>query len=84
MTDEDFIRDCNIIKELGTNFLRLAHYSHNVREIKNYDALGTLCQTEIPWVNNFGSQAPKTFTDNIYEQCYEMVNNLYNHTSIIF
>ena len=53
MTDEDRKRDQEIMLELGFNWLRCAHYPHNVREFADYDRIGMMCQTEIPWVNGF-------------------------------
>jgi beta-galactosidase/beta-glucuronidase len=84
MSRSDFDRDYQIIKELGCNFLRLAHYPHNDYEYDLCDSLGIIVQTEIPWVNVCGLNAQPVYFQNIETQLREMVSNLYNHPSIIF
>ena len=81
---EQFDIDYNIVKELGTNFLRLAHYPHNDYAFGKCDELGIIVQTEIPWVNVCGVNAKKEYFDNMHQQMKEMVVNLYNHPSIMF
>ncbi len=84
MDKEDFEGDYEIIKELGCNFLRLAHYPHNDYEYRLCDSLGLVVQTEIPWVNVCGLRAEESYFMNIESQFREMVANLYNHPSIVF
>jgi len=81
MTDEDRKRDQEIMLELGFNWLRCAHYPHNVREFADYDRIGMMCQTEIPWVNGF-TNTPE-FEKNVMQFTHDMINNLYNHPCII-
>ena len=81
---EDFDADYAIVKELGANFLRLAHYPHNDYAFRLCDRMGIIVQTEIPWVNNCGENAPEAYFENIYSQMKEMVTSLYNHPSIVF
>ena len=81
MTDEDRKRDQEIMLELGFNWLRCAHYPHNVREFADYDRIGMMCQTEIPWVNGF-TNTP-AFEKNVMQFTHDMIVNLYNHPSII-
>lgn len=76
--------DYEIIKELGANFVRLAHYPHNDYEFRLCDSLGIVVQTEIPWVNVCGVKATPGYFENINQQMKEMIVNLYNHPSIIF
>lgn len=80
----DFRRDYAIVKELGANFLRLAHYPHNDFAYRLCDSLGIIVQTEIPWVNVCGVNARQIYFNNIRQQMKEMVVNLYNHPSIAF
>lgn len=84
LTHEDFDRDYKIIQDLGCNFLRLAHYPHNDYEFRLCDSLGLIVQTEIPWVNCLGKNATKRYFDVIHRQMTEMIQNLYNHPSIVF
>lgn len=81
---EDYVRDYEIVKELGCNFVRLAHYPHNDIAFDLCDSLGLVVQTEIPWVNVCGVRAEPAYFENLHQQMDEMVNNLYNHPSIIF
>lgn len=84
LTNADFDKDYSIVKELGANFLRLAHYPHNDYAFRLCDKLGIVVQTEIPWVNVCGVNAKKEYFDNIHHQMKEMITNLYNHPSIVF
>ena len=80
----DFDRDYDIVRELGCNFLRLAHYPHNDYAFRLCDRLGIVVQTEIPWVNVCGERATPEYFDNIHSQMSEMITSLYNHPSIVF
>ena len=60
----DYDEDYNIVRELGCNFLRLAHYPHNDYAFRLCDRMGIVVQTEIPWVNNCGTEAPDYFLNN--------------------
>ena len=81
---EDIDRDYGFVKELGCNFLRLAHYPHNDYAFRLCDRLGIIVQTEIPWVNVCGERATAEYFDNIHSQMKEMIVSLYNHPSIVF
>ena len=81
---EDFDADYEIVREIGANFLRLAHYPHNDYAFRLCDRMGIIVQTEIPWVNNCGENASEAYFANIYQQMEEMVTSLYNHPSICF
>ncbi|MBR1795630.1 MAG: hypothetical protein IJ755_10125, partial [Bacteroidales bacterium] len=84
LSTEDYDRDYAIVKELGCNFLRLAHYPHNDYAFRICDRMGIVVQTEIPWVNVCGERATAAYFDNIHQQMREMVTSLYNHPSIVF
>ncbi|MBR5704185.1 MAG: hypothetical protein IKX45_08050 [Bacteroidales bacterium] len=84
LTNGDIDSDYEIVKELGCNFLRLAHYPHNNHAFELCDSLGIIVQTEIPWVNVCGERASEAYRDNIFSQMKEMIASLYNHPSIIF
>jgi beta-galactosidase len=81
---EEMDADYEVVKELGCNFLRLAHYPHNDYAFRLCDRLGIVVQTEIPWVNICGVRASEAYFDNIHAQMEEMIRNLYNHPSIVF
>ena len=84
LTKEDIANDYAVVKELGCNFLRLAHYPHNDEEFRLCDRMGIIVQTEIPWVNICGTNASEAYFENIHQQMWEMVTSLYNHPSICF
>lgn len=84
LSKTDFDNDYKIIKELGCNFLRLAHYPHNDYAFRLCDSLGIIVQTEIPWVNVCGVNAKPVYFETIHSQMREMVQALYNHPSIVF
>lgn len=84
MVEEDFDADYAFVKELGANFVRLAHYPHDDYAFRKCDELGLVVQTEIPWVNVCGVNATEGYFDNLHQQMREMIVNLYNHPSICF
>jgi beta-galactosidase len=84
LTKADYDEDYAFVRELGCNFLRLAHYPHNDYAFRLCDRMGIVVQTEIPWVNNCGTEASDAYIANVYSQMEEMVTSLYNHPCIIF
>lgn len=84
MEISDYRSDYRIVKELGANFVRLAHYPHNDLAFQQADSLGLIVQTEVPWVNVCGQNARQSYFNNIHSQMEEMVASLYNHPSIAF
>lgn len=84
MGKEDYRRDYGMVKEIGANFVRMAHYPHNDFAFQLADSLGLIVQTEIPWVNVCGVKASEDYFDNIKDQMGEMIRNLYNHPCVAF
>lgn len=70
-------------KELGCNFIRLAHYPHNEYTIKLADEMGFLLWEEIPvyWQIQFANDS--TYA-NAKNQLSEMINRDRNRASVIF
>ena len=84
LTATDIANDFNIIKELGCNFIRLAHYPHP-KEVYDYcDSLGIIVQTEVPCVNILKTTMPADYYTHLEGQYRDMVNQHYNHPSILF
>lgn len=48
-TVETLARDLDLAVGLGANYLRLAHYPHDVREVRLARDLGIMVAEEIPW-----------------------------------
>ncbi|MBF9017884.1 MULTISPECIES: glycoside hydrolase family 2 protein [unclassified Oceanispirochaeta] len=47
-TEESLNRDLGLVEELGANYIRTAHYPHDVREMLSIRDRGLLCSEEIP------------------------------------
>lgn len=75
------IRDMKIIKEMGANFVRLAHYPQDPSVLRAADKLGILIWQETPDVNFI--HVSKKYTANAEEALREMIHQYYNHPSII-
>lgn len=84
LTTEDMNNDFDIIIELGANFIRTAHYNHPKQFYDYCDKLGIIVQTEVPCVNNIQATMPDEYYEHLAEQYTEMVNQHYNHPSILF
>ena len=81
---EDINNDFDIIRELGCNFLRLAHYPHPKQVYDYCDKLGIIVQTEAPWVNKSQLTESQDYWNHLGDQMRDMVNQHYNHPSILF
>lgn len=81
MSNEQHRKDMESIKEMGANFVRLAHYPQDPEIYKACDELGLLVWDELPWCRGgMGNQVWQTNTKNMLN---EIINQNYNHTSII-
>ena len=84
LTAEDIDTDFEILKDLGCNFVRLAHYPHPKEVYDRCDRLGIIVQTEVPCVNRLQSTMPEDYYTHLEGQYRDMVNQHYNHPCIIF
>lgn len=82
LSREDHYQDAKIIKELGANTVRLAHYQHSQDFYDACDELGFIVWAEIPFISVM-SQDPAAH-DNCISQLKELIIQNYNHTSICF
>ena len=78
VTDADLRRDWADLRELGVNYVRLAHYPHAKMEYDLADALGIVVWAE----NGHSNPAPPTETGRQITR--EMILQNYNHPSICF
>ena len=73
--------DIRLLKDMGGNFLRVAHYPQDPSVLEACDQLGILASVEIPIVNEI------TETDSFYNNCagmlVEMIRQNHNHPSVI-
>ena len=84
LNTNDYTQEFNIIRELGCNFIRLAHYPHPKEVYDWCDQLGIIVQTEVPCVNKLQSTMPNDYYTHLEEQYTDMVNQHYNHPCIMF
>lgn len=81
LTNEDHDRDMQIIKAMGCNFVRLAHYPQDPEVLRMADKLGLIIWEEIPIVNNMN--VDNAFFENGKEMIREMIRQHYNHPSVM-
>ena len=81
LTDDQHYDDYKKIKELGFNFVRLAHYPQAPEVYKACDELGLLVWSEIPVVNEITEN--ESFTSNSLQMQKEHIRQTYNHPSVI-
>ena len=82
LTRLDHYRDACIIKELGANTIRLAHYQHSQDFYDACDDLGFIVWAEIPFISVM-NQDPAAH-QNCISQMKELIIQNYNHPSICF
>jgi beta-galactosidase len=81
LSEEDHIRDMHLIKEMGVNFLRLAHYPQAPAVLNLADQLGIIIWEEVPTVNYMNVQPE--FLSNAENMLREMIRQHFNHPSVV-
>ena len=77
---QDHEEDMALIREMGANAIRLAHYQHAQRFYDLCDQFGMVVWAEVPVVN--ATQAGP-FADNAKQQLVELIRQNGNHPSIV-
>lgn len=77
---DDMEEDLELIKEIGANCIRLAHYQHDQHIYDLCDKYGIIIWTEIPYISKHSSNG----FDNIKQQLQELILQNYNHPSVFF
>ncbi|NOU61939.1 glycoside hydrolase family 2 TIM barrel-domain containing protein [Marinifilum caeruleilacunae] len=80
--DEAHLKDMRLIKEMGSNFLRIAHYPQDKMILEECDRLGILCCVEVP-LNNKNNVFSDEYWQNSMLRQQEMVRQSFNHPSIV-
>lgn len=74
-------KDIELIKAMGANFLRVAHYPQGENIMRLCDSIGLLCSVEIPLVNAITES--ETFARRCEAMLDEMVWQNRNHASVV-
>ena len=69
-------------KELGCNFVRLAHYPHHEEMVREAEKMGILVWSEIPVYWTIAWKNPKTY-DNAQRQLTDMIARDHNRANVI-
>ncbi len=81
MSDDLVRQEMQLIREMGANFIRLAHYQQDRLVLDLCDELGLMVWEEVPWCRaGIGSPA---FQQNAKDMLSQMIDQHYNHPSII-
>ncbi len=75
------VKDVELLKQMGGNFLRVAHYPQDQAVLNACDKLGILTSVEIPIVNEITES--QAFYDNCKNMQLEMIKQNFNHPSVI-
>ncbi|HEU5340069.1 glycoside hydrolase family 2 protein [Edaphobacter sp.] len=81
MPDDLIDQEMHLIRDMGANFIRLAHYQQSRRVLALCDRLGLLVWEEVPWCR--GGVGNETFKDMCRRTLRHMIEQHYNHPSIL-
>jgi len=81
MTHDIIEEELKMIKDMGVNFIRLAHYQQSKFVLELCDKLGILVWEEIPWCR--GGLGGEKYKNQARQMLKNMINQHYNHPSII-
>jgi beta-galactosidase len=82
ISEADEREDFALIRELGANAIRVAHYQQSQLWYTLADEQGVVMWAEIPFVGD--ALDTPLFFDNAKEQLRELIRQNYNHPAIIF
>ncbi|MDP4106166.1 MAG: glycoside hydrolase family 2 TIM barrel-domain containing protein [Bacillota bacterium] len=74
-------KDFELIKEIGANTIRTAHYPQSQFVYEKADEMGLIVWTEIPFVNEM--RTTTEFAENTKRQLTEMIKQNNHHPSIV-
>jgi beta-galactosidase len=81
LPDAIHVNDVELLKNMGANFLRVAHYPQDPTVLQACDRLGILTSIETPIVNQI-TESP-AFAQNCKNMQVEMIRQNFNHPSVI-
>ena len=79
ITTEHHNRDMELIREVGANTIRLAHYQHDQYFYDLCDKVGMIVWAEIPYISEHMPRG----RENTFSQMKELIVQNYNHPSIV-
>lgn len=82
ITENEQNEDMEIIKEIGANSIRLAHYQHSQYFYDLCDKEGMVLWAEIPFISVMSESDLEG--SNAKQQMIELIRQNYNHPSIMF
>lgn len=82
ITENEQNEDMEIIKEIGANSIRLAHYQHSQYFYDLCDKEGMVLWAEIPFISVMSESDLEGI--NAKQQMIELIRQNYNHPSIMF
>jgi beta-galactosidase len=81
LSDKQHEIDMHILKEMGANTIRGAHYQHDQKWYDLADENGMIMWAEIPYIS--AHMANDKANENTQEQMRELIIQNYNHPSIV-
>jgi beta-galactosidase len=81
MTEDLMRKEMIMIKEMGVNFIRLAHYQQSRIILDLCDSLGILVWEEIPWCR--GGLGGEAYQAQAKRMLKNMITQHYNHPAVI-
>jgi beta-galactosidase len=81
MTRKQMRETMVMMKEAGTNFVRLAHYQQSEYTLQLCDSLGIMVWEEIPWCR--GGLGHEVYKDQARRMLRNMISQHFNHPSVI-
>ena len=86
LTREDHAEDMALMKEMGVNSVRHAHYPHADEWVEEADKAGMIVWAEVPYVTTpslSGGEGSAEVFANAEQQTRELIRQQYNHPSIL-
>lgn len=82
MTPDVTRQEFQLIKDLGANFIRLAHYQQSRQVLDLCDELGLLVWEEIPWCR--GGLGGAAYQEQARRMLRNMIDQHRNHPAVVF
>lgn len=81
MPEEMIVKEMEMMKDMGVNFIRLGHYQQSRIVLEQCDRLGILVWEEIPWCR--GGLGGETYKEQARRMLTNMITQHRNHPSVI-